>query len=64
VSAAASREMLEERIARERAALAAAIDELRTRTRAELELRTRVRERPSVWLGGALVLGFWMGARR
>jgi hypothetical protein len=56
--------MLEERIARERTALAAAIDELRTRARAELELGTQVRERPSVWLGGALLLGFWMGARR
>jgi hypothetical protein len=64
VNAATSREVLEARIARERTALAGAIDELRTRARAELELRTQVRERPSVWLGGALVLGFWMGARR
>ena len=42
----------------------AAIDELRERARAEFDLRARVRERPSAWLAGALVLGIWIGARR
>lgn len=64
MTAAISREVLEARIARERLALADAIGELRTRARAELELETQVRERPSVWLGGAPLLGFWLGARR
>ena len=64
MSAALSREVLEERIVREKAALAEALATLRERARAEVDLSRRVRERPSAWLAGALVLGFLIGVRR
>ena len=64
MSSAVSREMLEERIEREKAALAEALADLRDRARAQVNLSNRVRERPSAWLAGALVLGFLIGVRR
>ena len=47
MSSAISREMLEERIEREKAALAEALADLRDRARAQVNLSNRVRERPS-----------------
>ncbi|MCX5740436.1 MAG: hypothetical protein NTZ61_18440 [Proteobacteria bacterium] len=64
MSAALSRDVLEARIVCERAALARALGDLRDQARAELDLRRRVRERPSAWLAGALVIGFFWGVRR
>ena len=64
MSAAASREVLEARIVRERAALAEALVDLRDQACAEVDLRRRVRERPSAWLAGALVVGLLLGVRR
>ncbi len=64
MSGALSRDVLEARIVRERAALAEALDDLRDQARAELDLRHRVRERPSAWLAGALVIGLLLGVRR
>lgn len=64
MSAAVSREVLEERIEREKAALAEALSALRERARARVDLAGRVREKPSAWLAGAVVLGFLMGVRR
>ncbi len=64
MSAAASREVLEARIVRERAALAEALVDLRDQAYAEVDLRRRVRERPSAWLAGALVVGLLLGVRR
>jgi len=64
MSAAVSREMLEQRIVREKAALAKALADLRERARAEVDLSRHVQARPSAWLAGALVLGFLMGVRR
>jgi hypothetical protein len=64
MSAAISREVLEERIEREKAALAEALSALRERARAKVDLGGRVREKPSAWLAGAVVLGFLMGVRR
>jgi hypothetical protein len=64
MNASLSREALEERIVREKAALADALAALRDRARADLDLSSRVRARPSAWLAGALVLGFLWGVRR
>lgn len=64
MSSAVSREMLEERIVREKAALAEALAALRERARAQVDLAGRVRAKPSAWLAGAVVLGFLMGVRR
>lgn len=64
MSTAASREALEARIEREREALADALDELREQAREQIDLRRHVAERPLVWLGGAMLLGFMWGARR
>jgi hypothetical protein len=64
MNATLSREVLEERIVREKAALAEALAALRERARADLDLSRRVRARPSAWLAGALVLGFLWGVRR
>lgn len=61
---ALSRDVLEARIVRERKALADALRDLRDQARFELDLRRRVRERPSAWLAGALVLGLLLGVRR
>jgi hypothetical protein len=61
---ALSREELEARIARERRALGAALEDLRERALAEVDLRRHVREHPSAWLAGALAIGFLMGVRR
>jgi len=55
---------LEARIVRERAALAEALVDLRDQAFAEVDLRRRVRERPSAWLAGALVVGLLLGVRR
>jgi hypothetical protein len=64
MSSEISREVLEQRIVREKAALATALAELRERARAEVDLSRRVRARPTAWLAGAVVLGFLMGMRR
>ena len=64
MSSAVSCEMLEERIVREKAALAEALAALRERARAQVNLAGRVRAKPSAWLAGAVVLGFLMGVRR
>jgi hypothetical protein len=64
MSAELPREVLEARIARERDALGEALGALRERARAGVDLRHQVRARPSVWLAGALVIGFLMGVRR
>lgn len=64
MSVAVSREHLEARIARERRALSAALEVLRERALAEVYLRRHVREHPSAWLAGALVVGLLMGVRR
>lgn len=64
MSTALSREVLEARIVRERAALTEALGDLRDQARAELDLRRRVRERPAAWLAGALVIGLLLGVRR
>jgi hypothetical protein len=61
---ALSREVLEERIVRDKAALAEALAALRERARAGMDLSRRVRARPAAWLAGALVLGFLWGLRR
>ena len=58
------RNVLEARIEREREALADALRDLRDQARLELDLRRRVRERPSAWLAGALVIGLLVGLRR
>ena len=64
MSAAASREMLEARIAHQRRALAVALGDLGERARAEVDPRRWVRARPAAWLAGALVIGFLLGVRR
>lgn len=64
MNAALSREVLEARIARERAALAEALVDLGDQTRAQLDLRRRVRERPAAWLAGALTIGLLLGVHR
>jgi hypothetical protein len=64
MSAESPREVLEERILRERRALAEALGHLSERALAEVDLRRHVRERPLPWLAGALVIGILIGARR
>ena len=64
MSSAVSREVLEERIEREKAALAETLTALRDRARAQVDVSNHVRERPLAWLAGAVVLGFLMGVRR
>ena len=64
MSAALSRDVLEARIVREREALAEALGDLCDQARAEVDLRRRVREHPSAWLAGALVIGLLLGVRR
>jgi hypothetical protein len=64
MSAELSRDVLAARIVDERAALAAALGDLRDQARAELDLGRHVQERPSAWLAGALVVGLVLGMRR
>lgn len=64
MSAAASREVLEARIVRQRRALAEALGDLGERARAEIDPRRWVQERPAALLAGALVIGFLVGVRR
>ena len=64
MSAELSREVLEERIVRDRQALDEALGDLRERACEEIDLRRRVRAHPAAWLAGALVIGFLMGVRR
>jgi hypothetical protein len=64
MSAAASREVLEARILRQRRALAVAFGDLGERAREEIDPRRWVRAQPAVWLAGALVIGFLLGVRR
>ena len=64
MSAAASREVLEARILRQRRALAEALGDLGEKARAEVDPRRWVRARPAAWLAGALVIGFLLGVRR
>lgn len=64
MSAAVQREVLEARIQRERQELSATLEELQARARAEIDVRGRVRENPSAWLAGAMLVGFWWGVRR
>jgi hypothetical protein len=64
MSAAASREVLEARIARQRRALAVALGDLGKRAREEIDPRRWVREQPAAWLAGALVVGILLGVRR
>ena len=66
-----TREVLEARIERERDELAHVIEDLRLGARArihfarsQLDVRRYVRQRPWGWLGGALLAGFLIGARR
>ena len=66
-----TREFLEARIERERDELAHVIEDLRSGARArihfarsQLDVRRHVRQRPWAWVGGALVTGFLIGARR
>jgi hypothetical protein len=73
--ASSRRDVLEARIEAERGELALVMAKLRAGARARVQevrarldlpahLRERVCERPTAWLAGALVLGFWLGARR
>jgi hypothetical protein len=64
VTSETERALLEERIARERAALGGALTDLRAMARAEFDVRRRVRARPSSWLGAAFFFGFLLGVRR
>lgn len=64
MSAEVQREVLEARILRERQQLSATLEELRARALAGVEIRHRVRENPSAWLAGAMLVGFWWGVRR
>lgn len=64
MSAALSRELLQARIEREREELADALQDLRVQARERVDVRRHVRERPSAWLGGALLVGFLYGVRR
>jgi hypothetical protein len=60
----AQRELLEARIEREQQQLIEVLGGLRERVRGELDPRRRIQERPSAWLAGAALLGFWLGMRR
>jgi len=55
---------LEIQLARDRAALAHALEDLGQLARERADPRERVRERPLAWLAGALALGFWWGSSR
>ena len=61
---AASRELLEAQMARDRQELVAVLRDFGARAREELDLRRRVVERPSAWLVATWWVGFWLGARR
>ena len=63
MSAAAARE-LERRIEREREALGETLADLGALARERADLGRRIRERPLAWLGGALLIGFILGASR
>jgi hypothetical protein len=56
--------LLEARLEREKEALAETLEDLGQIARDRTDLRRRVRERPVVWLAGALAIGFWLGASR
>lgn len=55
---------LELRLARDKAELADALEDLGQLARERADPRERVRERPLAWLAGAALLGFWWGASR
>jgi hypothetical protein len=55
------RAALEQRAAEHRNELRSALQDLERAARASVDLRDAVRERPGPWLGGALLLGLWLG---
>jgi hypothetical protein len=61
---AAETRLLELRLEREEEALAETLEDLGQLARDRTDLRRRVRERPALWIAGALALGFWLGASR
>jgi len=56
-----SRHELRQRIASDRVALHAAVDDLRT---AAIRGILPAPRRPALWLGGAFLFGFWLAFRR
>jgi hypothetical protein len=58
------KEVLVAHIALEREELGRVLEDVRERATANVDVSRWVRERPSAWLAGALLLGFWLGARR
>jgi hypothetical protein len=64
LSPSGAKEVLEAHLALDRKELSRVLQDVRERASANLDVSRRVRERPSAWLAGALLLGFWLGARR
>ena len=61
-----SREMtaIHARLLRDKLRFRTALQSLTTATRTKVDVRRHVLDRPVAWLGGALALGFLLGARR
>jgi len=64
LSHSGAKQVLETHLALARDDLSRALEDVRERASAHLDVSRRVRERPSAWLAGALLLGFWLGVRR
>ena len=55
---------LREQVEEQEAELHVAVEELEVVARRAIDVRNWIRSRPLVWLGGALLLGAWLGGRR
>ncbi|MGH7805940.1 MAG: hypothetical protein ACREQJ_16450 [Candidatus Binatia bacterium] len=60
---AAKREQLLESVEREESELKLAVDELTTAAQAQVDLGERMSARAWTWLGGAFLVGLWLGGR-
>ena len=60
---AAKREQLIESVEREESELKQAVGDLTSAAQAQVDLGERVAARPWIWLGGAFVLGLWIGRK-
>ena len=54
-------EVLREQVEEQEQELHVALEELQDVARRAFDVKRRIRERPLLWLGGAFVVGAWLG---
>ena len=56
-------EELREQVEEQEQELHVALEELEGAARRAFDVRRQIRSRPFVWIGGAVLIGAWLGAR-